>query len=335
VYNQANKDKLQNLLMQKMQANTIIAQPIVINDEDLKNWPENWDNLPSTFSTMVRISKKNGETKILLDSATGSSAINLFGRFAYADEKISNYIRQIAEKEKELNPEVLLAEIVHLPESRTGNILARPVFRDYEIPYLTQSTLAHENVILIEDILISVKNDKLYLRSKLLDKEIIPCLSNAHNFTHNSLPLYHFLADMQFQNKRGLIFSWGILEEALDYTPRVEYENIIFALARWRIRKSEIQSLLKICDDNLLLAEMKEFKDKRNIPNNVVLIDSDNELYINLENISLIKVLLSLVKNRSSFILKEFFFNVDEEFVTDIDSKNYANEFIFSFYKKE
>lgn len=65
---------------------------------------------------------------IYLRSTGGSSATNLLGRFAHTDQQIYNLVSSIAEREQELNPTVIIAEIVHLPENRTGNILQRPVF---------------------------------------------------------------------------------------------------------------------------------------------------------------------------------------------------------------
>jgi len=219
-------------------------------EEDLKEFKENWDDLASTISAMVRIININGETKIIIGSAGGSSALNLLGRFAHADKELHDYINQIAKKEEELNPDKLLAEIVHLPESRIGNILARPVFRKYEIPYLAQSAVDTEHQIPVSDIMVSVKQNKIILRSKKYNKDIQPHLSNAHNFSSNALPVYQFLADMQTQNIRGgIYFSWGALENEYDFLPRVSYKNIIFSEATWVVKKEEYENIIKLTND--------------------------------------------------------------------------------------
>ena len=133
-----------------------------------------------------------------------------------------------------------------MPESRIGNILLRPVLRNYEIPYLGKSAMPVENQIQVADLMVSVKNGKIILRSQKLNKEIIPRLSTAHNYSFNALPVYQFLCDLQTQHfeKSGFGFNWGSLSTSYKFLPRAEYKNVILARAKWQLLKSDLQVLL-------------------------------------------------------------------------------------------
>ena len=94
--------------------------------------------------------------------------------------------------------ECVVAEIAHVPEVRTGNILSRPHLREYEISYLTNTTLDDDHVIPVNDLMVSVSNNRVVLRSKRLKKEIVPRLTTAHNFSKGT-PVYRFLCELQNQ----------------------------------------------------------------------------------------------------------------------------------------
>ncbi|WP_298314405.1 lantibiotic dehydratase family protein [uncultured Aquimarina sp.] len=309
---------------------------LVLTDKDFSDFEENWDDLPDTISSMIELVEVDGVEKIIMSSCGGSSAANLLGRFCHGDEDLDTYTKEIIDLETKLNPDKILAEIVHLPESRVGNILMRPSFRKYEIPYLAKSILNDEQQLLLDDLMISASpNGKVTLRSKKFNKEVVPHLTNAHNFSSNALPIYQFLANMQTQNQRGgIAFDWGPFAEEYDFLPRVEYKDIILSNAIWNITSSEIQSLLKnLNDENKFCKELENFVDSKSLPQFVLLVDGDNELLINTKNTTSVRMLLNTVKKRSRFKLKEFL-HVNESLIKERGNV-FTNQIVMSFYNEK
>lgn len=300
--------------------------------EQLNLAESNTPKLPDTLAVMFSHIDDN---TLQLHSIGGSSAGNLLGRFANASDKINDILQTITKAESELNPNAILAEIVHLPESRTGNILHRPQLREYEIPYLAQSSLPKKNQIAVSDLVISVHNDRVFLRSKKHNKEVLPRLTNAHNYSFNALPVYQFLCDMQTQdNAGGLYFSWGALEGMYSFLPRVVYQNIILAPATWQLKKKAFEHLLKVKDD-ALLKETDVFRNKHNMPQSIAIADGDNELMIDLEDFWSVKMMLDTIKNRKAVKLIEFLFDPETAIVRDVEGNPYTNQFIAFLIKEK
>ncbi len=297
---------------------------ISITDEEISGLPVNWDDLPASMSVLFRIVRDDAMAYI--ESVGGSSGANLLGRFAHADEKICEMVRDVTALEQENEPDAVYAEIIHLPESRIGNILLHPVFREYEIPYLAKSSLDRDHQIDVSDLYVSVRNNKIVLRSKRLNKQIIPRLSTAHNYSYNALPVYQFLCDLQLQGKRqGFYFYWGALEELHTFLPRVTYKNTILHLARWNFTEQEIKPLTATGGEPGE-TDLAAFRSKWNLPRLFVLAEGDNELLVDLDNPLLVRVWLDTVKGKKSFVLKEFI--LDQRLVTDEAGNPFVNQFV-------
>lgn len=300
---------------------------IQLTDKDFKQFEENWTDLPDTLSFMAEIISENHQHKLFLGNSSGNAS-RLQARFCSDKADIQRLTKEITSKEQELNADCILAEILHLPESRIGNVIRRPILRNYEIPYLAKSILPKENQISVDDLYISVKNNRLILRSKKHNKEVKPYLTNAHNYSANSLPLYHFLCDFSSQNLRsGLNFDWGGLAHIYHFLPRVEYENIILSKARWKIYSDEMTEfflLLKNGETELLNERMEDFRNIKQIPQWIQLVYGDNTLVINLKNTEMLTMFLSSIKNKEEIIIEEFL--CDEE-------ENFVHQFIFPLYK--
>ncbi len=302
---------------------------IELSDNDLKDLTENWNDLPSTFSVMTNIynNSNNEDTKIHLEFSGGSTAARLIGRFSYLDNKVHNHIKEIYDKEDEINGlDMVNAEIVHLPESRTGNITHRYSTRTYEIPYLAKSELEAANKLDITDLYVSIKNDKILVRSKKMNKTVKPFLSNAHNYSYNALPLYNFLCDMQGQDtRRSLFFKWPDFLVGSDFLPRVVYKNFILSLAEWNIKWSEVQN-----KNNL--SELRLFLESKKIPKNISLSQGDNQLLINTDNDLELDVLIEMAKISKGIKIKETLYDESNPLVKRGNEK-FTNEIIFTFYK--
>ena len=191
---------------------------VIITDDEINEITKDFpapEQLADTFSVMIQVIEADIENdiyKIILGNVGGSTGAYLLGRFSHGDPEILKVVNNTIDTEKELTGDAILAEIVHLPESRTGNVLLRPVIRNHEIPYLARASVNKEFQLKLDDLYLSVKNNQLVLRSKKLNKIIIPRLTNAHNFSYNALPVYHFLCDLQYQGfVGGFSFSWGNL----------------------------------------------------------------------------------------------------------------------------
>ena len=132
---------------------------VFIQDDDLKSFSSNWNDLPDSLSvigSILSFEENQKYPRIFIKSVNGY-ATHLLGRFTLLDEKINHWVYDIAKQEQALySDDTLYAEIVHLPESRTGNVLMRKAIRKYEIPYLAQSSVDTEYQIPLSDLMISI-----------------------------------------------------------------------------------------------------------------------------------------------------------------------------------
>ncbi len=305
------------------------SRNISIDDKDLEGFEANWNDTQETLSAFIQLIDNE---RFYLKSAGGSCAANLIGRFCHLDKSLLEHTMEIVSHD-EADDGCIYAEIVHLPESRIGNILHRPRLRRYEIHYLAHSSQVSENQIDINDLMVSVRGDKIVLRSKRLNKTIIPRLTTAHNFSANALPVYQFLCDLQNQGKRGGFgFSWGTIEQTQPYLPSVTYKNAILSLETWNFFKKDIDRLNGVKNEDRQMELFMEMARKQCVSDEVLLEDNDNELYLNLKNRTCVSVLLDLVKKRPGFTLKAFPFAGRISPVM-YGSSHYTNEILLAYYR--
>ena len=295
--------------------------------------------MPSIISGLIRILSYNRETnryQILFRFAGGSGGTNLIGRMSASSKKVEQMAKNIIAMEQQSESSKIYAEIVHLPEARTGNILMRPVLRAYEIPYLAQSGVPINQQIEVSDIMISIRNKNVVLRSRRLNKEIIPRLSTAHNFTLGSLPIYHFLCDVQSQHtNRRMGFSWESIEHHYLHLPRVVYKDVVLIPEQWRIIGTSLAELKKIASAKEPISQLHDFtrwKKQLHIKDHIYLCNYDNELYLDLSKPHDVHLFLSSIMNKIKIFIKEFLFDLSHPLIGNAN-ESYTNEITVVLYK--
>lgn len=307
-------------------SNSLFADDIKLDDNDVLTNNIDTQKLPSTCNVMFQIINdyKGDNGLYIVKAVGGSTAASLFGRFCYLDKDIHNLTADICEMEQKLFPEGIIAEIVHLPDTRIGNIAFRPLLRDFEIQYLSHSGAGRDRTILASDLVLGIKHGKLYIKSKTLNKIIIPRLSNAHNYSIQGLPVYQFLCDMQMNGLIGpnCIYINNILE-IFRYVPRVSYKNFILSPKTWIISESDV-----IINGRTDFANLN----KKHVPEKIIIKDFDNELFIDMSVPISRDVFMDILRKRKKILINEFLYDNTSSIITD-GKLNYCGEFVVPFYK--
>jgi len=246
-----------------------------------------------------------GRFLLLWKGSGGPSGGRMLGRFCHADADLDARLREHLAAEEAARPDAIYAEVVHLPQGRIGNILSRPVLRDYEIPFLGRSGAPSDRQIPLADLLVTVSQERIVLRSERLGREVIPRLTSAHNFTRG-LGIYRFLCGLQDQGATvGVGWNWGALEAAA-FLPRVRSGRLILQRARWRLFEDEIKALCA-ASSGARFAAAQRLRTERRMPRRVLLADGDNELLVDFENILSVEAGLDVIEGRREAVLFELF----------------------------
>lgn len=279
--------------------------------------PQSSKILPLSFNILFRLLENN---TLFIESICGSNAATLLGRFANYSGEINEMLRSIFEQESNNNKEVIFAEIIHLPENRAGNVIMHPSFRRYEIPYLAKASVEKEFQIPIDDLVIKIVDNELILKSKRLNKIIIPRLSNAHNYIDDALPVYQFLCDFQHQNSYPFInLDIDTIGYGLKFIPRITFKNAIVNLATWNFKKSDFKEVIDVPTFTI-------FKEKNKLPMVFIFAENDNELVIDCSNKLSVDLLIHQFKKSDDIQLKEYL-NYSND-IQDINGNTKANQLV-------
>ena len=306
------------LLLRELEKTLRTGRQVLVLDDALVERLENKQPqpLPDSFAVMASVAAESeaaiaqGRFQLKLNAAVASGA-NLLGRFCHGDSQLHREVEGLLRAEESHRRDAVFAEIVHLPQGRVGNILARPVLREYELPFLGRSGAPSERQLDASDLRVSVQGDRIVLRSARLGREVIPRMTNAHNFQFQNLGLYRFLCSLQYQQRcRTLAWSWGPLVHA-SFLPRVTQGRLVLSPAMWNLWRETLETLGKTSRAQRFAA-VQALRAEWRMPRFVALEEGENLLPIDLDNVLGVETLVQLIKDRRAVTLVEMFPGPDE-----------------------
>jgi thiopeptide-type bacteriocin biosynthesis protein len=267
-----------------------------------------------------------GNFKFVLKATGGPSGLELMGRFSHADQQLNSYLKASASQQQ--HPDCILAEIAHLPEPRTANILQRSHIREYEIVFLSGSCLPMEHQIQPSDLMVSVPNGKeIILRSRRLNKRVIPRMTTAHNFSQG-LPLYRFLCELSSPQSGSLqSWDWGPCSNRL-FLPRIRYKHWILTRASWIIDKSHYKAIFERKSN--FEAEWGLIRQNMKLPRYLLISQGDNELLIDCDNTVSLALLKDIFSRQQNIKLTECLDQPGQGILHD-KGKSFTNEIVVPF----
>lgn len=284
------------------------SEPIEISDKDLHQLRQDKSgkSLSTSLSVMFRFSQ---EEEIIIENVGGVSALALLGRFT-ENPRIDTLVKDMALKEISINPDVIFAEINSPVSARHLNINLRTNPYTYEICIGIPCVNPYQ--IPINDLFLFQSQDQLILYSKRLKKRIIPRLSTAYNYDIDSLPVFQFLCDLQYQ---GLHYDLGLdLQEyfpGLNFYPRVTYKQTILQLAVWYLNTELLQGIKNATLESAI-EQFDIYCKRKHIPQKVALIEHDKFLVFNLANVSEKEFLIECIKGMEEVKLQEHLYGIGD-----------------------
>lgn len=247
----------------------------------------------------------------------GTSANHLIGRFTQLDNNVAELADQIAKDDEEIHSQKIIAEIYHNPLFRTGNVSARNINRSFEINILSQTHNSNKKKISLSDLYLKASKNKIILWSKKHNDEVLPILSTAHNYSHNSVPAYHFLAALSssYSSNNSLSLDYGGLNtRKMTFCPRISFGNYILSSATWNINLSSFRKFLKTEINNKMdHYGLRQYLQKLHLPRYFILeVNGEQRMAFDMKNDITLIILLKELKKIKRLRLNENLYNTNE-----------------------
>ncbi|SDG24995.1 thiopeptide-type bacteriocin biosynthesis domain-containing protein [Pedobacter terrae] len=278
-------------------------------------------SLPNSFSMVMSVH----DDLIFVEQIGGVTSNALSGRFTMADEDVAHYAKNIAAVEQQANPDVLFFDVAYMVEANVDNVNRRKLIYGHQLSILNFDTSA--SPLALNDIQISVRGSEIILRSKQLNKRLVPRMASAYNYIRSDLSIFRLLCDLQHQGlQTSLSFPLDAIIPDLDYYPRLQYQNIVLSSNKWKIKK---EALLGADQKMLSIAECRSYLNNLGISAYFKAGMSDQTLCFGLQNDNDLNAFQQYVLKQGNTYVEEMIMPYNS-IVVDEAAKPYLGQFVLS-----
>ncbi len=225
----------------------------------LESWSPQLESAPLSLEIYMQL---HAESREAIDSGKWRAVISpncgsfaggkTFGRFFdLLGENNITLLQDFVHLEESMNPNIIFAELSYLPlRARAANVAIRPTLRQYEIAIGVTPSLPSDRILRLDDLVIGIRDNRFYIRSIRLGKEIRICQTHMLNSV-NAPNICRFLAEVSMDGVPCLTpFDWGEARNA-PFLPRLVQENIVLSPAQWNLTRRAILSNETIKDEQV------------------------------------------------------------------------------------
>ena len=307
--------------------------------------PDKWqDVLPDSLDLYVSLLAPSqaavnaDDYRIVIGPRLGDDpAGRSFGRFHdILDHTLVERLRDLVRSEQASYPDAIIAELVYLPNrGHAANVAVCPSVRDYEIAVDVSPSVPFEKLISPSDLVVGIREGRFYVRSSILEKDIIARSMHLLNWMHAS-NVCRFLMEI---GREGTVHLGDITWSngtTLPFVPRLRIGRVILRAAEWCLAPGLLGGTSRSYTEQLHV--LQQWREGWNVPRYVYLAESDNRLLLDLENPLCVRELIDAcnqrVENRIPVRLQELLPDFSDTWLSG-EGGHFVSEFIVPLARRQ
>lgn len=267
---------------------------VVLEPSDLAQLPAPPGRMPATYDVFVQVDTAGGELAVAI-SPIGVSfpAGKAHGRFAHLDAAVLDHVELMTELDERAHPGHLLVEIDYVNNrDRVNHVAAAPSVRSHRLR--VTSCAGTGASLTVDDLLVGVEDGAFHLVHAADGRRVL-CRRTNLVTPETGADLVRFVEEVSYCGFLRPVWTWGELEDGLDFLPGVECAGVLLTPPRWRVPEPSGGEAER-------LAALRQWSRGADVPDHVHVGAADNRLLLDLRDPLHLDLLAREIRAGSRFV---------------------------------